>query len=58
MIVSGRCMAEVLDDRQLSALLGAGNLNISLKHAKEVKEAVELSRVGVKALFNLLPGTQ
>ncbi|KAF8716706.1 hypothetical protein AX14_012228 [Amanita brunnescens Koide BX004] len=55
--VLGRCTAEVLDDRQLSALLGAGNLNISLSHAKEVKEVVELSRVGVEALFKILPGT-
>ena len=55
--VLGRCTAEVLDDGQLSARLGAGTLNISLSHAKEVKEVVELSRVGVEALFNLLPGT-
>jgi len=55
--VLGRCTAEVLNDGQLSALLRAGTLNISLTHAKEVKEVVELSRVGVEALFKLLPGT-
>ncbi|KAF8349383.1 hypothetical protein F5887DRAFT_1156485 [Amanita rubescens] len=58
MTVLGRCTAEVLDDGQLSALLGAGNLNISLTHVKEVKEIVKLSRVGVEALFKLLPGTK
>jgi hypothetical protein len=55
MTVLGRCTAEVLDDGQLSAILGAGNLNISLTHVEEVKETVKLSRVGVEALFNLLP---
>jgi hypothetical protein len=55
--VLGRCTADVLDDGQLSALLGAGALNISLTHAKEVKEVVELSSSGVKALFSLLPQT-
>ncbi|KAF8345103.1 hypothetical protein F5887DRAFT_917629 [Amanita rubescens] len=54
----GRCTAEVLDDGQLSALLGAGTLNISLSRAEEVKEVVEFSRVGVEALFSLLPGTK
>jgi len=58
MTVLGRCTAEVLDDEQLSALLGAGALNISLTHTKEVKEIVELSRVGVEALFKLLPRTK
>jgi len=33
-------------------------LNISLSRAEEVKEVVEFSRVGVEALFNLLPGTK
>ena len=56
--VLGRCTAKVLDDGQLTALLGAGNLNISLTHAKEIKATVELSRVGVEALFKLLPGTK
>jgi len=55
---SGRCMADVLDDGQLSALLGAGTWNISLTHAEEIKEIVKLSHVGVEALLNLLPGTQ
>ena len=55
--VLGRCTAEVLDDGQLSALLAAGTLHISLSHVKEVKEVVEFSRVGIEALFNLLPGT-
>ncbi|KAI0293864.1 hypothetical protein B0F90DRAFT_1821759 [Multifurca ochricompacta] len=58
MAVSGRCTAEVLDDGQLSALLGAGTLNISLTHVKDVKEVVEFSRVGVEALFSLLPGSK
>jgi hypothetical protein len=56
--VLGRCTAEVLEDEQLSALLGAGTLNISLTHAKEVKEVANLSRLGVEALFSLLPGTK
>jgi hypothetical protein len=55
--VLGRCTAEVLDDGQLSAILGAGTLNISLTHTKEVKEVAELSRFGVEALFGLLPQT-
>jgi hypothetical protein len=33
-------------------------LNISLSHVKEVKEVVEFSRVGVEALFSLLPGSK
>ncbi|KAF8345139.1 hypothetical protein F5887DRAFT_1282870 [Amanita rubescens] len=49
MTVLGRCTAEVLDDGQLSAILEAGNLNISLTHVKEVKETVKLSRVGVRS---------
>jgi hypothetical protein len=56
--VLGRCTAEVLDDGQLSAILGAGMLNISLTNAKEVKEVAELSRLGVEALCRLLPGTE
>ncbi|KAF5355309.1 hypothetical protein D9758_006019 [Tetrapyrgos nigripes] len=49
--VLGHQVAEVLDDEQLSRILGAGNLNISLKHAEEVKDVVEISR---KASENLI----
>jgi len=57
MTVLGRCTADVLDDKQLSASLEAGNLNISLTHVKEVKEIVKLSHLGVEALLKLLPET-
>ncbi len=56
--VLGRCTAEVLDDEQLSALLGAGTLNISLAHVNEIRDIVKLSSVGVESLFKLLPGTE
>jgi hypothetical protein len=42
--VLGHQLAEVLDDTQLSAMLGAGKLNISLKNAQEVKGVVDMSR--------------
>ncbi|KIM42271.1 hypothetical protein M413DRAFT_70883 [Hebeloma cylindrosporum] len=42
--VLGRQVAEVLDDNQLSRILGAGKLNISLTNAQEVREVVEVSR--------------
>lgn len=56
--VLGRCTAKVLDDEQLSAVLAAGTLNISLAHVNEVRDVVKLSIVGVESLFNLLPGTE
>jgi hypothetical protein len=42
--VLGHQLAEVLDDTQLSGILGAGRLNISLRNAQEVREVVDLSR--------------
>jgi hypothetical protein len=42
--VLGHQPAEVLDDTQLSEILGAGKLNISLKNAQEVREVVDMSR--------------
>ncbi|KAF5355311.1 hypothetical protein D9758_006017 [Tetrapyrgos nigripes] len=42
--VLGHQVAEVLDDQQLSRILGAGSLNISMKHAEEVGGVVEVSR--------------
>ncbi|KAF5355310.1 hypothetical protein D9758_006018 [Tetrapyrgos nigripes] len=52
--VLGHQVAEVLDDQQLSRILGAGNLNISLKHAEEVKGVVEVSRRGSEDLVAFL----
>ncbi|KIM42270.1 hypothetical protein M413DRAFT_444704 [Hebeloma cylindrosporum] len=42
--ILGHQFAEVLDDTQLSRILGAGKLNISLKNAQEVRGVVEVSR--------------
>jgi len=42
--VLGHQLAEVLDDTQLSGILGAGKLNISLKNAQEVRSVVDVSR--------------
>jgi hypothetical protein len=42
--VLGHQLAEVLDDAQLSGMLGAGKLNISLKNAQEVRAVVDVSR--------------
>ena len=42
--VLGHQLAEVLDDTQLSRILGAGRLNISLRNALEVREVVDASR--------------
>ena len=42
--VLGHQVAEVLDDTQLTRMLGAGKLNISLKNAQEVRGVVDVSR--------------
>jgi hypothetical protein len=42
--VLGHQLAEVLDDAQLSGMLGAGKLNISLENAQEVRAVVDVSR--------------
>jgi hypothetical protein len=42
--VLSRQLAEVLDDTQLSGMLGAGKLNTSLKNAQEVRAVVDVSR--------------
>ena len=42
--VLGHQPAKVLDDTQLSEILGAGKLKISLKNAQEVREVVDVSR--------------
>jgi hypothetical protein len=52
--VLGHQIAEVLDDKQLSRILGAGNLNISLKDAEEVKSVVEVSRRASEGLLEFL----
>ncbi|KAL0570307.1 hypothetical protein V5O48_011658 [Marasmius crinis-equi] len=52
--VLGHQVAEVVDDKELSRLLGAGTLNISLKHASEVMDVVETSRGATKVLLTLL----
>ncbi|KAF8904706.1 hypothetical protein CPB84DRAFT_653203 [Gymnopilus junonius] len=52
--VLGHQLAEVLDDKQLSGLLGAGKLNISLKDAQEVRGVVDVSRRASEALMAFL----
>jgi len=52
--VLGKRTAEVLDGEQVTALLGAGNLGISLMHVKEVEEIVRLSRKATESLLYLL----
>ena len=42
--ILGHQVAEVLDDAQLSGILGTGKLKISLKHAQEVRGVVDVSR--------------
>jgi len=52
--VLGHRLAEVLDDTQLSGMLGAGKLNVSLRNAQEVKGVVDVSRrasEGLRAAF-------
>ena len=52
--VLGHQLAKVLDDAQLSGMLGAGKLNISLKNAQEVRGVVDVSRrasEGLKAFL-------
>ena len=52
--VLGHQLAEVLDDTQLSAMLGAGKLNISLKNAQEVRGVVDISRRASEGLRTFL----
>jgi len=54
MTALGKRTAEVLGGEQVTALLGAGNLNISLVHVKEVEEIVRLSRKATESLLYLL----
>ena len=42
--VLGHQLAEVLDDTQLSGMLGAAKLNVSLRNAQEVRGVVDVSR--------------
>ena len=52
--VLGHRLAEVLDDTQLSEMLGAGKLDVSLRNAQEVKGVVDVSRrasEGLRAAF-------
>ena len=53
MTVLGKRTAKVMSGEQVTALLGAGNLNISLAHVKEV-EIVKLSRKATEPLLHLL----
>ncbi|KAF8910513.1 hypothetical protein CPB84DRAFT_1763853 [Gymnopilus junonius] len=50
--VLGQQTVEVLGDDAVSRVLGAGNLNISLKDAKEVTEIVAISRRAVDGLLS------
>ena len=52
--VLGKRSGEVLDNQQLTALLSAGKLNISMAHAEEVKAAAELTRTAAESLLYLL----
>ncbi|KAL0063932.1 hypothetical protein AAF712_009122 [Marasmius tenuissimus] len=52
--VLGQQTAEVLDDKQLTRMLGIGRLNISLKSAQEVRGVVEVSRRASNAFVELL----
>jgi len=52
--VLGKRSGEVLEDPQLTALLSAGKLNISMAHAEEVKAAAKLTRTAAESLLYLL----
>ena len=52
--VLGKRTAEVLGGEQVTALLGVGNLNISLAHVKEVEDIVRLSQKATECLLYLL----
>jgi len=52
--VLGHQLAEVLDDTQLSGILGAGKLNISLKNAQEVRGVVDVSKRASEGLMAFL----
>jgi hypothetical protein len=52
--VLGKRTAEVLDDGQLSSLLGAGKLNIGLAHVREVREITDISRMAAESLHYLM----
>ncbi|KAF8964209.1 hypothetical protein BDZ97DRAFT_917807 [Flammula alnicola] len=52
--VLGEQVATVLDHGQLSTLLGAGKLRISLKDAEEVREVAKLSQQAAEYLLSLL----
>ncbi|KDR73984.1 hypothetical protein GALMADRAFT_250714 [Galerina marginata CBS 339.88] len=52
--VLGKITAEVMDDIQLTKKLGAGNLNISLKDAEDVKGIVDYSRKAANCLLPFL----
>ena len=52
--ILGHQTAEVLDDAQLSEILGAGKLKISLKHAQEVRGVVDVSRRASEGLRTFL----
>ena len=52
--VLGRQTGEVLTETQLDRILGAGNLNISLKDVADVKSIVGTSREAAKNLLEFL----
>ena len=52
--VLGKRTAKVLGGEQVTALLRAGNLNISLEHVKDVEEIVRLSQKATESLLYLL----
>jgi len=52
--VLGRRPAEVLTDAQVTKMLSAGNLNISLKEAEELKAIVDISRKAANHLLSVV----
>lgn len=52
--ILGQHQVDVMDDTQVSALLRAGNMNISLTGIDDVKRTVDLSRKARQSLLDLL----
>lgn len=54
--VLGKAMAEILSDTQVSALLSAGNLQVSLSRVDDVKQIVDLSQKARASFIKLSEG--
>lgn len=50
----GKAIAEVLSDNQVTALLSAGNLHISIAHVDEVKQIIDFSQKAHTAIIKLV----